>query len=462
MKHIIIYIFFFAGFLFLGSCKKYVEVDPPRTSLSDELVFTDDKTAESSLTGLYSTMNSYSSSFANTQANFYPSMSADDFQVATANTTADEFKENGLTIGNSVVSGLWSQPYSLIYHANAVIEGLNKSTTVSLAKSTQLMGEAKFLRAFFYFYLVNYFGDVPLVTNTDFLINTSLPRTKADLVYDAIIKDLLDAQAALSDNYPQTERIRANKGAATALLARVYLYRSQWDKAEIESAKVIDDAKYVLQTNINNVFLRTSTEAIWQLQAINTSTAGPINTWEGYSIIPINATTAPGYVMYPNFISSFESLTDKRYLNWLKAYTPAVGPTVFYPFKYKVRTGTVTEFSMVLRKAEQYLIRAEARAQLNNLSGAKSDIDEIRIRAGLPILGAGLTKDQILLAVEKERKLELFSEWGHRWFDLKRTGRVITVLGAFKTAVSTDDQLYPIPLNATLTNNNLVQNPGYF
>ena len=93
MKHIIIYIFFFAGFLFLGSCKKYVEVDPPRTSLSDELVFTDDKTAESSLTGLYSTMNSYSSSFANTQANFYPSMSADDFHVATANTTSDEFKK---------------------------------------------------------------------------------------------------------------------------------------------------------------------------------------------------------------------------------------------------------------------------------------------------------------------------------------------------------------------------------
>ncbi|MEO7983168.1 MAG: RagB/SusD family nutrient uptake outer membrane protein [Bacteroidota bacterium] len=461
MKHSVIYTFFFAGFLFLGSCKKYVEVAPPRTSLSDELVFTDDKTAESSLTGLYSTMNSYTSSFANTQASFYPSMSADDFQAATASTTSDEFKDNGLTIGNSVASGLWSQPYSLIYHANAVIEGLNKSKSVSAAKSAQLVGEAKFLRAFFYFYLVNYFGDVPLVTNTDFLVNTSLPRTKSDIVYDAIIQDLLDAQAALSDNYPQTERIRANKGAATALLARVYLYRSQWDKAETESAKVIADAKYVLQTNINNVFLRTSTEAIWQLQAINTSTAGPINTWEAYSIIPINATTAPGYVMYPNFISSFESLTDKRYVNWLKAYTPTVGPTVYYPYKYKVRTGTVTEYAMVLRKAEQYLIRAEARAQLNNLAGAKADIDEIRIRAGLPVLAAGLTRDQLLLAVEKERKLELFTEWGHRWFDLIRTGRAIPVLGAFKTGVSTNDLVYPIPLDAMLTNNNLVQNPGY-
>lgn len=461
MKHYIIYAFFFSAIIFFTGCKKYLEVAPPRTSLSDKLVFTDDKTAESSLVGLYSSMNGFSSSFANTEASFYPSMSSDDLQTATANITADEFKENGLTIGNGVISGLWSEPYSLIYHANAVIEGLEKSNTVSAAKSAQLTGEAKFLRAFFYFHLVNYFGDVPLVTSTDFLANTSLPRENADIVYNFIVQDLLDAQLALNDNYPTTERIRVNKGAATALLARVYLYRGQWDKAEVEASKVIDDVKYSLQSNINNVFLKTSTEAIWQLQAINTSTAGPINTWEAYSLIPINATTAPSYVLYPNFISSFESLTDKRFLDWIKAYTPTVGPTVYYPFKYKVRTGVVTEYSMVLRKAEQYLIRAEARAQLNNLDGAKSDIDQIRVRADLPVLAVGLTKNQLLLAVENERKLELFTEWGHRWFDLKRTGRAVTVLGAFKTGVTANDLLYPIPLDARLTNINLTQNLGY-
>ena len=214
-------------------------------------------------------------------------------------------------------------------------------------------------------------------------------------------------------------------------------------------------------TNLDNVFVKTSQEAILQLQAINTSTAGPINTWEGYSIIPLNTTTAPGYIMYSNFVTSFESLTDKRYLSWIKSYTPATGPTVYYPFKYKVRVGAVTEYSMVLRIAEQYLIRAEARAQQSNIGGAKSDIDAIRTRAGLLPLATGLTKDQLLLAVEKERKLELFNEWGHRWFDLKRTGRAITVLSAIKTGVTTDDLLYPIPLDATLTNNKLTQNKGY-
>lgn len=467
MKRILIYSIFFSGILLLGSCKKYVEVAPPRTSLNDQLVFTDDKTAESSLAGMYASMNGFSSSFANTQGNFYPSMSADDFQSATVSVTADEFKLNALTPGNGTLTGLWSQPYSLIYHANAVIEGLAKSTSVSAAKSQALTGEAKFLRAFFYFYLVNYFGDVPLVLSTDFLTTTSLPREKADVVYETIIRDLQDAQAALPDayptytGYPAGERIRANKAAATALLARVYLYKGMWDKAEAEASKVISDTKYVLLTNLDNVFVKTSQEAILQLQAINTSTAGPVNTWEGYSIIPVNATTAPGYIMYPNFVSSFESLTDKRYLSWIKSYTPATGPTVYYPFKYKVRIGAVTEYSMVLRVAEQYLIRAEARAQQSNVAGAKSDIDAIRVRAGLPVLAAGLTKDQLLLAVEKERKLELFNEWGHRWFDLKRTGRAVTVLGAIKTGVTTDDLLYPIPLDAILTNNKLTQNKGY-
>jgi starch-binding outer membrane protein, SusD/RagB family len=463
MKRIIIYGLLIGSLTVFTGCKKYVEVDPPRTSLNDELVFTDDKTAESSLVGIYSTLNAYSSSFANTQGNFYPSMSSDDLQSSTSSTDADEFKENKLTSSNRIISGLWSQPYSLIYHANAVIEGLSQSKTVSAAKSAQLTGEAKFLRAFFYFYLVNYFGDVPLVQNTDFLVNTRLPRTKADLVYDAIVKDLQDAQAALSDTYTGTpgERVRVNKGAATALLARVYLYRAQWDKAEAEATKVLNDSKYVLQSNLNNVFLKNSQEAIWQLQAINTVTTGPINTWEGSSLIPTNATTTPAYVMYPDFVSSFESPSDKRLTGWLKAYTPSTGPVVYYPFKYKVRAGAVTEYSMVLRKAEQFLIRAEARAQQSNLTGAASDVDSIRLRAGVPALPAGLTKEQLLLAIEKERKLELFTEWGHRWFDLRRTERALAVLGPKKPNLTADDLWYPIPLDALLTNSNLVQNKGY-
>ena len=271
------------------------------------------------------------------------------------------------------------------------------------------MGEARFLRAFFYFYLVNYFNDVPLILDTDYQKNTSLPRTPAAQVYAAILEDLVAAQADLADAYQSAERTRANKAAASALLARVYLYQQQYDKAETEATKVIGDARYQLLTDLSKIFLKNSNETILQWQTINTSTAG-VNTWEGFSIVPASATSTPLYQAHPNFVAAFET-GDKRKDNWVKSFTNTSG-TVYYPFKYKIRTKTpVDEYSMVLRFAEQYLIRAEARARQNNLVGAKADVDTIRKRAGLAVLPDNLSQADMLLAIEKERRMELFAEW---------------------------------------------------
>jgi starch-binding outer membrane protein, SusD/RagB family len=446
--------------LVLLSCKKYVEIPPPDNQLVSGLVFTDDKTATATVAGLYSRLNAFNSSFANFNGNFLPAFSADEFHYAFSSANLDEFKENSLIPSNSSVNGLWEAPYSYIYHANSIIEGLSSSASISQPVKAQLTGEAKFIRGFIYFYLVNHFGDVPLVLNTDYKTNTSLPRTSVAEVYTSIINDFKDAQTALSENYPSAERTRVNKAAATTMLARTYLYTGQWNMAETEATKVISDTKYSLLTNLNSVFLKNSNEAIWQLQTVNTSTAG-VNTWEGFSIVPATPTGTPLYVMYPDFSASFE-VGDKRKEDWIKTFTNASG-TVGYPFKYKVRTATpVVEYSMVLRFAELYLIRAEARAQQNNLNGAIDDLNKIRKRAGLLDLTYTLTKEQVLLAVEKERKLELFAEWGHRWLDLKRTGRALQVLSPIKTGLTANDLLYPIPLSAMLTNPNLVQNPGYF
>ena len=138
------------------------------------------------------------------------------------------------------------------------------------------------------------------------------------------------------------------------------------------------------------------------------------------------------------------------------------GKTYSYPYKYKVRNGfTVTEYNMVERLAEQYLIRAEARAQQNDISGATADLDTIRVRAGLPVLPISLDKATCLLAVEQERRIELFMEWGHRWLDLRRTGRIDAVLGAEKSNWTSTDSLYPIPFKEIQKNVFLTQNPGY-
>ena len=459
MKRTSLYIFLATAVL-LGSCKKYVDIPPPQNQLVSDLVFNDDKTATAAVSGLYSRMNGFNSSFANFYGNFLPASSADEVRYGFSSANLDEFRENDLLPGNSAVNSLWEPVYSYIFHANSIIEGLTDNTKVSAPLQKQLKGEALFLRAFYYFYLVNYFGDVPLVLDTDYQENTSLPRTSVAEVYASIINDLTEAQANLGDAYPTAERTRVNKAVATTLLARVYLYRQQWSEAEAEASKVIGDSKYELLTDLNSVFLKNSREALWQLQTVNTSTAG-VNTWEGFSMVPATPTGTPLYRFYPDFVAAFET-DDKRYTNWVKAFTNASG-TVHFPYKYKIRTNTpVLEYSMVMRYAELFLIRAEARAQQNNIEGAVADLNTIRQRAGLPDLETSLSKEEVLLMVEQERRMELFSEWGHRWFDLKRTGRAIEVLKLTKPDITSTDLLYPIPLSAMLTNPNLVQNPGYF
>ncbi|WP_121196115.1 RagB/SusD family nutrient uptake outer membrane protein [Mucilaginibacter gracilis] len=139
------------------------------------------------------------------------------------------------------------------------------------------------------------------------------------------------------------------------------------------------------------------------------------------------------------------------------------GTPYYYFSKYKQKLTNTTatgEYVTYLRLAEQYLIRAEARAKQGNLAGAIADINVIRTRAGLLNTTAVLQPD-ILLAIEQERRIELFGEYGHRWNDLRRTGRANAVLGALKTTWTANAALYPIPKTEIQNNSNLTQNPGY-
>lgn len=124
--------------------------------------------------------------------------------------------------------------------------------------------------------------------------------------------------------------------------------------------------------------------------------------------------------------------------------------------------GNISEYYTPLRLAEQYLIRAEARANQDNLNGAVDDLNVIRKRAVLTTLLNSLTQAQVLAAVAQENRIEFFAEWGHRWLDLKRTGQADAVLGSLKGSNwQTTDQLYPIPISEILRDPNLEQNPGY-
>jgi hypothetical protein len=442
--------------LFFTSCKKFIEVDPPANVVTTATLFTDDLTATSAINGLYSQMMISNLFFANSSMTVFPGLSADELMRTVPDGNTDPFQKNAVTTNNFYLeTGMWKRGYNHIYHANAVLKGLENSLGVSSGTRDQLMGEAKFARAFCYFYLVNLFGDVPLVTSTEYQVNQSVPRINVSEIYPQIISDLKDAQSLLSNTYPSTGKVRPIKYAATALLARVYLYQRNWAEAEAQASAVISSGVFSL-VNLNSVFLANSNEAIWQLLPVLSS----INTADGITFIPPSATAKPSYVVTDWLLNSFES-NDQRKVNWLKSNVVA-GQSYYYPYKYKVRTSPIiVEHNMVLRLAEQYLIRAEARAQQNNISGAQADLNVIRNRAGLANTTAN-DKASLLSAIEQERRIEFFAEWGHRWFDLKRNNRIDAVLSAEKGSVwQTTDALYPIPTSELQTNPGLIQNPGY-
>jgi starch-binding outer membrane protein, SusD/RagB family len=142
---------------------------------------------------------------------------------------------------------------------------------------------------------------------------------------------------------------------------------------------------------------------------------------------------------------------------------------LFYIKKYKNNDFTSVEYCVLFRLAEMYLIRAEARAHLNKLKGAEADINAVRNRSNLPSQTVN-TKISALKMIEQERKVELFGEYPHRWFDLKRTmgftdiskTRADEVLSVLKGSTwQTTDKLFPIKSNDIMLNPNLIQNPGY-
>jgi hypothetical protein len=476
-------------FLFIlvtTGCKKLIEIDPPVGNVNEANVYKADATSIAVLNGIYSKMigNSSGSIFNGTGGiSLLAGLSADELTLysGAGDNKLIAFYKNELTATSAFSnygSEFWAGSggaglYAYIFICNAAIEGLSKSTTLTPSVKQQLLGEAKFLRAFFYFYLVNLYGDVPLALSTDPGINARLPRAPKAQVYTQIVNDLKEAQNLLSSNFlngslaaysGSPERVRPTKWAATALLAKVYLYTADYSDAEAQASSVISQANLFSLSSLNDVFLKNSTETIWQIQPI----ASGRNTEDAFTfILPAsgpNGSMNPVYVSN-QLLQNFE-VNDKRKTSWLSSVTPSGTLTYYFPFKYmsSIASGTATEYLMIMRLAEQYLIRAEARAQLNNINGSKDDLNKIRTRAGL---GNTSANDQaaLLAAIMHERQVELFTELGQRWLDLKRTGNVNSVMSMVTPLKGgtweTKDQLYPVPVSDILKNPNLVQNPGY-
>jgi len=504
----IVFGFVLYAFGFTG-CKKLVDVgEPPSTVTSTEVFSTSDQ-ANSVIAGIYSRMmtNNGNLEWSNGAATIYGGLSSDELvNYGGVSNDADYqfFTNTLLNNNNNSDSYFWQAAYKNIYDANAAIAGLtaSKSNLLDAATKSDLLGEAKFLRAFSYFYLTNLYGDVPLVLITDVNQTKLAKRVPQPQVYQQIIQDLKDAQATLPVDFAVGggERIRANRYAAMALLARVYLYQKLWTNAYAEADSVISNSQFSLVTDLTQVFNANSTEAILQFQQYGATNQNPRNgTWDGYSFIPkliwshIPSGTQSNYLSSLNTYNSalpallrvyylsnelgkaFEA-GDQRKVLWLDSVPNPTGNTYYYPFKYTLgittnspankygNSSTIPQYYMVLRLAEQFLIRAEAEADGagGGLPAAVADLNVIRSRAGLPNYAGAMDQTAVLAAIIHERQVELFAEWGHRWLDLKRWGIATSVLSTNKKiTVSSNSLVYPIPLTELQQDPNLTQNPGY-
>lgn len=435
-----------------------LEVDPPNYELTSELVFTDDATAEASIIGLYSSLmidNSFASG-GYQSVMMMTGLASDDFILNSPTLELNEIWNAAILPSNTWLEYyIWNPGYTGIYHTNAILKGL-ESASISEELHSHLDAEARFMRSFFYFNLLNIFGDLPLILGTDYSVNKLIPRSDTQEIYQQLIDDLIIAQEHLPTDYTfaGNERIRATKWAAKALLARIYLYTGEWEQAEAFSSEVLAQSQLYKLEEHELVFLKNSQEAIWQLQPVATP-----YTREGPTFIPAG-TTAPGWAsLTESLVTAFEE-GDERLTHWVATLETA-DKIHYYPFKYKLRSGTdLLEYSMVLRLAEQVLIRAEARAQLGKTEAALEDLNAIRARSGLAALEI-LDQGLLLEAIYQERRTELFSEWGHRWFDLKRSGRAAEFLPPLKPLWTPESMLFPIPEKEMRNNPKLTQNPGY-
>ncbi len=443
---------------FLVSCSDFVEVDLPKNQLSTPSVFEDPSIADSAINGVYYQMRTsglMSSEGLNVSMGVYTDEL--NYYRFDQEEALENYQNHTVRPDNPIVESFWNDSYTQIYTVNAIISGVEGSVSLTLEKKNQFKGEALFVRAYLHLLLVELFGDIPYITGTDYTVNRDVPRMPKVLVYSNIITDLNLAIDLLPESDFSGEHVRPYTAVAEAVLARAYLYSGQWALAETMANRVI--VKFgALEPDLNKVFLKEASGTIWQFKPNEEGN----NTKEGARFI--FTTTPPFDVTVSDLLlDAFES-DDLRQSSWLKEVRNTTGTESWYhAFKYKEQDNTESsvEYSVQLRLAEQYLIRAESRAHQGDVTGAQADINAVRNRAGLSNTLAN-TLNELLDAILQERRVELFTEQGHRWFDLKRMGKAAEVLREIKPNWKDTHILLPIPdEELTLNPNLLPQNDGY-
>ena len=434
--------------IFFSSCSEELIEFEPVAALSSSAVFVDQSGANAAVLGMYGGLAGANN--LGFRMNVVGDIASDDVtHTGSFNTWRDLALAQWDQV-NGEISVIWSSSYNSINRANNIIAQVD-GIQMEQALKDQYKGEALFVRALNHFNLTRYFGDVPIVsTPTAAPIDDRyfVSRDPQTAVYQQIQQDLTQAIGLLPVSYASNNntRHRATRGAAQALLARLNLYTENFTAAEASATEVISNTTYSLAPFENVVSTKGTPEAIFEL-FFDANNQNPVTFWYGRS--------NGGRYEFGATPSLWNAYADGDLRRTSSVREEA--PDTFVNWKYRDNT-TGTDGVHVIRLAEVYLIRAEARARNGNYAGAAEDIQTVRRRAfddQTIVVVPPTNMEEALDLILAERRVELAFE-GHRWHDLVRTGRAVSVLNIpeFRT-------LLPIPLSATEVNSNLTQNPGY-
>lgn len=441
MKHILSIL----TIIFLNGCSSFLEVDP-QASIPGEGVIKDETSANAALHGTYVALREYYS--INFQSIAY--LSGDNVEWTGSQSQVQEFINHRVNAENATIGNTWNGIYKAINRANNVIKSVGdlSDEIIDPEVRNNILGQAYAIRALGFFDLARVWGGVPLITEPTSQPgeNVGLERSSVEETYLQVLFDLNKSEELLPET---TERTIFTRKTVWALKARYFLYRKDWEQAISYATKLINDPQYELLNPYYSFFLgnvSSTRESVFEF-AYNSNELNPHRAqWQPQ--------TNGGTRQWAPSADLIALLNDKDTGGARNRLIARDNQNRWYGDLYY--RSPATDPTYVVRIAELYLIRAEASAQLEDNRQAREDLNKVRERAQLIPKGVASSKQEILLWIEQERRLEFPFE-AHRWFDLVRTGRVQSVLGVTEEF----RLLLPIPFSQILADPALKQNPGY-
>jgi hypothetical protein len=470
----------FSAIIMLASCSQDFLDLYPQTSLNEQNFYQSDDEFVLLVNGCYIPMR-------NLGRRVYwdnSEVKSDNVDLQALNTDIEQGRNDGFGYNASSTyhKSHWDNSYTGIYYCNKAIAAIetHEHTWKDTALKERSLGEAYFLRAWYYFDLVRQFGGVPLVTK-GITGNEAIgvKRSSEKETYDLIISDLETAISHLTQMGTTGEYGRGNLGAAQALLAKVYLTLHDYAKAENLLYTVIRSGNFGLLENYADVFdpnHKDYYETLFSIQYSESSSAlsnafifyfAPV-TSKGEVTGRPNVNLAQASATKPTsvIINAFEPGDERFGVSIGKWRGPnTVGDTTdfYYCAKYKgpqtASLGWCGDNFPILRYSDVLLMYAEALNEQGRTADAISYVEQVRRRAKLMNDFSGINKDQLTLLIEHERQVEFCFE-NQRWFDLIRTSRAIPVMTALGKNLQPHLLIAPIPGDQVVINQ-LEQNPGY-